>query len=70
MACVVSESRCGTSGRACLRASSSTWEAVSVGARDYWSHRWLGFMSLVEEVNPLAPKVVGVPSEFFCRESR
>ena len=31
MAWVVSESKCGTSGRACLRASSSTWEAVSVG---------------------------------------
>ena len=31
MACVVSESRCGTLGRACLRASSSTREAVSVG---------------------------------------
>ena len=31
MARVVSECRCGMSGQACLRASSSTWVAVSVG---------------------------------------
>ena len=50
-------------GRACLRASSSTCEAVSVGplVPETWSRRGWGFMSLVEEVNPLAPKVVGVP---------
>ena len=50
-----SESRCGMSGRACLRASSSTWEAVSVGplVPVTWSHRGWDFMSLVEEVNPL-----------------
>ena len=67
MACEVSESRCGTSGRACLRALSRTWEAVSVGplVPETWSHRGWGFMSLVEEVNPLAPKVIGVPFEFF-----
>ena len=59
------------SWRACLRAASSTWEAVSVGplVPETWSHRGWGFMSLVEEVNPLAPKVVGVPFEFFfCGE--
>ena len=50
MACVVSESRCGMSGRACLRASSSTWEAVSVGplVPETWSRREWGFVSLVE----------------------
>ena len=61
------------SGRACLRASSNTWEADSVGplVPETWSHRGWDFMSLVEEVNPLAPKVIGVPFEFFfCRESR
>ena len=70
MACVVSESSCGVSGRACLRASSSTWKAVSVGllVPETWSHRGWGFMSLVEEVNPLAPKVVVVPFEFFFVE--
>ena len=64
------ESRCGVSWRACLRAASSTWEAVSVGplVPETWSHRGWGFMSLVEEVNPLAPKVVGVPFEFFFVE--
>ena len=55
MACVMSESRYGMSGQACLRVSSSTWKAVSVGplVPETWSHRGWGFMSLVEEVNPL-----------------
>ena len=54
-------------GAGLFEGGSSTWEAVSVGplVPETWSHRGWGFMSLVEEVNPLAPKVVGVPFEFF-----
>ena len=58
MACVVSESRCVGAG---------LFEGVIqyLGGclcrlvPETWSHRGWGFMSLVEEVNPLAPKVVG-----------
>ena len=55
---VVSESKCGTLGMACLRASSRTCGAL--GASDNWSNRRWGLVSLVQEIESLTPKVVGL----------
>ena len=37
----------------------------ALGARDNWSNRRWGLVSLVQEIESLTPKVVGVASQLF-----